>query len=94
MGLFLGMSVLTVIETVMYLSKIMWIIVSKKRREYLHEKKRKEDEKERAIEEKINHIRTTTFQALSGIAGLSAGTASVGAARNGLSLALRSLQMG
>ncbi|VDO67561.1 unnamed protein product [Heligmosomoides polygyrus] len=42
MGMFLGMSLITVIEILMYLSKVGWITLSKKRRYYMYKKKEKE----------------------------------------------------
>ncbi len=53
MGLFLGASVVTVCEIVIYLAKISWIGISKKRREYLSQKKRSEVEKEKQLAEAI-----------------------------------------
>jgi hypothetical protein len=35
MGLFLGMSLLTAIEIIIYLCKISWLFVSRKRREHM-----------------------------------------------------------
>ncbi|VDK45604.1 unnamed protein product [Cylicostephanus goldi] len=42
MGLFLGMSVITVVEILMYFSKIGWITFSSKRRLYMYRKKEHE----------------------------------------------------
>ncbi|KAK6728422.1 hypothetical protein RB195_005830 [Necator americanus] len=57
MGLFLGMSVITVIEVVMYFSKIGWITISKKRRNYMYQKKANEKEHEKQLEETVNGFR-------------------------------------
>lgn len=35
MGLFLGMSILSVIEVIIYLCKISWLFVSRKRRQHM-----------------------------------------------------------
>ncbi|PAV87245.1 hypothetical protein WR25_15114 isoform A [Diploscapter pachys] len=56
MGMFLGMSVITITELSMYFSKLLWIIISKKRREYLYKKKTKEQEHDKKIEEVVTEI--------------------------------------
>uniref|UniRef100_A0A914UT76 Uncharacterized protein n=1 Tax=Plectus sambesii TaxID=2011161 RepID=A0A914UT76_9BILA len=53
MGLFLGASVVTACEIIIYLTKISWIGISRKRREYLTQKRQKEVEKERRLSEAI-----------------------------------------
>ena len=50
------MSVITAVEAVMFLSKVSWIVVSKKRREYLAEKKRREEDKEKELERKVEEL--------------------------------------
>ncbi|CAJ0953355.1 unnamed protein product, partial [Mesorhabditis belari] len=50
MGLCFGMSVITCTEILMYLSKLFWITVSKRRRNYLYEKKQKEEEKQQTMD--------------------------------------------
>ena len=42
MGMTLGMSLISIIEIIVYFSKASWIFLSKKRREHLVEKKRYE----------------------------------------------------
>ena len=42
MGMFLGMSLITIAEALMYLTKIAWIAISRKRREYMYTKKEME----------------------------------------------------
>ncbi|ETN76404.1 hypothetical protein NECAME_11710 [Necator americanus] len=42
MGMFLGMSLITVTEISLFMSKIGWIAFSKKRRDYLYNKKKRE----------------------------------------------------
>lgn len=42
MGLFLGMSFISCAELIIYLIKITWIMISKKRRQYMVLKKEKE----------------------------------------------------
>lgn len=42
MGLFLGMSFISCAELIIYLFKITWIMISKKRRQYMVLKKEKE----------------------------------------------------
>ncbi|KJH50006.1 hypothetical protein DICVIV_03879 [Dictyocaulus viviparus] len=39
MGMFLGMSVITLVEVIMFFTKIVWITISKKRRDYMYKKK-------------------------------------------------------
>ena len=41
LGLFLGMSVLTVVELIIYLTKLAWILLSSRRRRHNAEKKRR-----------------------------------------------------
>ncbi|VDM70700.1 unnamed protein product [Strongylus vulgaris] len=53
MGLFLGMSVITVVEILMYFSKIGWITFSRKRRYYMYQKKAHEKEHEKQLEETV-----------------------------------------
>ncbi|CAB3407393.1 unnamed protein product [Caenorhabditis bovis] len=53
MGMFHGMSVITITEISLYLSKVVWIAVSKKRRDYMLRKKKIEKEKEVQIEEVV-----------------------------------------
>lgn len=43
MGLFLGMSVFSIAELSLFLTKISWLIVSKKRRDYMYKKKKNEE---------------------------------------------------
>ncbi|CAD6189854.1 unnamed protein product [Caenorhabditis auriculariae] len=54
MGMFLGMSVITITEISMYLSKIGWIAVSRRRRDYLFSKKQHEKEHEKELEEVVS----------------------------------------
>ncbi|CAJ0592574.1 unnamed protein product [Cylicocyclus nassatus] len=54
MGLFLGMSVITVVEILMYFSKIGWITFSSKRRLYMYRKKEHEKEHEKQLEETMS----------------------------------------
>uniref|UniRef100_A0A158P5Q6 Amiloride-sensitive sodium channel n=1 Tax=Angiostrongylus cantonensis TaxID=6313 RepID=A0A158P5Q6_ANGCA len=39
MGMFLGMSMITLVEVIMFFTKIVWITISKKRRDYMYRKK-------------------------------------------------------
>ncbi|VDM59727.1 unnamed protein product [Angiostrongylus costaricensis] len=39
MGMFLGMSMITLVEVIMFFVKIVWITISKKRRDYMYRKK-------------------------------------------------------
>ncbi|VDN45773.1 unnamed protein product [Gongylonema pulchrum] len=43
MGLFLGMSVLSCAEIIMYAAKMTWIVISRKRRQHLVFKKEEEE---------------------------------------------------
>lgn len=56
MGMFLGMSVITITELSLYFSKIFWIMVSKRRREYMYSKKKHEKEKEQQLEEAVKEF--------------------------------------
>ncbi|KAM3725516.1 Acid-sensing ion channel 4-A [Dirofilaria immitis] len=49
MGLFFGASVITVIELVIFLSKLAWIAFSSRRREYMFYKRQKERDRERRL---------------------------------------------
>ncbi|KHN87659.1 Acid-sensing ion channel 4 [Toxocara canis] len=49
MGMFFGASVITVIELVIYFSKMCWIVISRKRREYMARKKKNELEREQRL---------------------------------------------
>uniref|UniRef100_A0A914E7K2 Uncharacterized protein n=1 Tax=Acrobeloides nanus TaxID=290746 RepID=A0A914E7K2_9BILA len=53
MGMWLGMSILSVIEVLIYFYKSSWIFISKKRRQYMVDKKAKEVEREKYLEETI-----------------------------------------
>ncbi|TKR93991.1 hypothetical protein L596_008347 [Steinernema carpocapsae] len=53
MGMFMGMSLLSIIEVVIWLSKISWVAISKKRRHYLVDKKTQEKEREKRLEETL-----------------------------------------
>lgn len=53
MGLFMGMSVLSAIEVIIYVSKVTWILISKGRRNYLASKKQKEIEREQRLTETL-----------------------------------------
>ncbi|KAL6730003.1 hypothetical protein Aduo_001006 [Ancylostoma duodenale] len=59
MGMFLGMSLITVTELSLFISKIGWIAFSKRRRDYLFNKKKREQEREKQLEETMS-----TFSAL------------------------------
>ncbi|KAK6727285.1 hypothetical protein RB195_005158 [Necator americanus] len=54
MGMFLGMSLITVTEISLFMSKIGWIAFSKKRRDYLYNKKKREQEREKQLEETVS----------------------------------------
>lgn len=43
MGLFLGMSLISLTELVIFLTKITWIFISKQRREHMLAKKRQDE---------------------------------------------------
>ncbi|PAV57585.1 hypothetical protein WR25_03434 [Diploscapter pachys] len=53
MGLFLGMSVFSIAELSLFLTKISWLIVSKKRRDYMYKKKKNEETREKELEEAV-----------------------------------------
>ncbi|CAK5035385.1 unnamed protein product [Meloidogyne enterolobii] len=50
MGLFLGMSLVSVIELATFLWKITWIFISKKRREHMIAKKCRDEEREKHLQ--------------------------------------------
>ncbi|EPB75678.1 Amiloride-sensitive sodium channel [Ancylostoma ceylanicum] len=54
MGMFLGMSLITVTELSLFISKIGWIAFSKRRRDYLYNKKKREQEREKQLEETMS----------------------------------------
>ncbi|PAV59579.1 hypothetical protein WR25_01844 [Diploscapter pachys] len=56
MGMFLGMSLITITEISMYFSKVLWICVSRKRRDYMYWKKHKEIEKNKHIDQVVEEI--------------------------------------
>ncbi|WKX89526.1 hypothetical protein Q1695_008859 [Nippostrongylus brasiliensis] len=53
MGMFLGMSLITVAEVLMYFSKVGWLTISKKRRDYMYQKKKHEMEHAKQLEETV-----------------------------------------
>ncbi|KAK0425721.1 hypothetical protein QR680_009342 [Steinernema hermaphroditum] len=60
MGMFMGMSLLSIIEVVIWLSKISWVAISKRRRQYLVAKKSKEKERQQRLEETLQEPRSGT----------------------------------
>lgn len=54
MGLFFGASVITIIELVIFLSKLGWIAFSSRRREYMFHKRQKERDREQCLTTVIN----------------------------------------
>ncbi|KAE9419443.1 hypothetical protein Angca_000049, partial [Angiostrongylus cantonensis] len=56
MGMFLGMSMITLVEVIMFFTKIVWITISKKRRDYMYRKKMLEKEHEKRLEETMNNL--------------------------------------
>lgn len=56
MGMFLGMSVITITELSLFFSKIFWIMVSKRRRQYMYSKKTHEKEKEHQLDEAVKEF--------------------------------------
>ncbi|PIO76068.1 hypothetical protein TELCIR_01873 [Teladorsagia circumcincta] len=57
MGMFLGMSLLTLIEVLLYCSKVGWITFSKKRRDYMYRKRAQEKEHEKQLEETVTSFK-------------------------------------
>uniref|UniRef100_A0A8R1HYH0 Amiloride-sensitive sodium channel n=2 Tax=Caenorhabditis japonica TaxID=281687 RepID=A0A8R1HYH0_CAEJA len=53
MGMFMGMSVFTIIELSLFLSKIGWIAFSRKRRDYMYSKKKSEEQHEKELEDVV-----------------------------------------
>jgi hypothetical protein len=62
MGLFFGASVFTVIELIIYGSKISWIAISKKRRNYLATKKKKEHDREQRLRDAFENTVAVLFE--------------------------------
>lgn len=60
MGLFFGASVITVAELAIYISKMCWIIISRKRREYMARKKKNELEREQRLRELLENAAANT----------------------------------
>ncbi|XGW20020.1 hypothetical protein V3C99_003665 [Haemonchus contortus] len=58
MGMFLGMSLITVTEISLFISKIAWIAFSKRRRDYLFNKKKREIEEKKQLEETVSVFST------------------------------------
>ncbi|CAO4381100.1 unnamed protein product [Caenorhabditis nigoni] len=56
MGMFLGMSVITITELSLFFSKIFWIIVSRRRRQYMYSKKATEKVKEQQLDEAVKEF--------------------------------------
>ncbi|UMM12803.1 hypothetical protein L5515_001399 [Caenorhabditis briggsae] len=56
MGMFLGMSVITITELTLFFSKIFWIMVSKRRRQYMYSKKKNEKEKEQQLDDAVKEF--------------------------------------
>uniref|UniRef100_A0A914DJB1 Uncharacterized protein n=1 Tax=Acrobeloides nanus TaxID=290746 RepID=A0A914DJB1_9BILA len=63
MGMFVGMSLLSCTEVIIFLSKISWILFSKKRRNYLKQKKDQEKEREQKLEEALKNIKLEAAKA-------------------------------
>ncbi|CAI5438992.1 unnamed protein product [Caenorhabditis angaria] len=53
MGMFMGMSVFTIIEVSLFLSKIGWLAFSRKRRDYMYSKKKNEELHEKELEDVV-----------------------------------------
>ncbi|CAD5211870.1 unnamed protein product [Bursaphelenchus xylophilus] len=62
MGLFLGMSVLSVIEIIIYLVKVSWLFVSSKRRAHMATKGEKQLQRQKRIEETLDEIANSEDQ--------------------------------
>ncbi|PIO53201.1 hypothetical protein TELCIR_25474, partial [Teladorsagia circumcincta] len=58
MGMFLGMSLITVTEISLFISKIAWIAFSKRRRDYMFNKKKRETEEKKQLEETVSVFST------------------------------------
>ncbi|KAK6019663.1 Amiloride-sensitive sodium channel, partial [Ostertagia ostertagi] len=58
MGMFLGMSLITVTEISLFISKIAWIAFSKRRRDYMFNKKKREVEEKKQLEETVSVFST------------------------------------
>ncbi|KAF1770424.1 hypothetical protein GCK72_002242 [Caenorhabditis remanei] len=56
MGMFLGMSVITITELTLFFSKIFWIMFSKRRRQYMYSKKAHEKEKEQQLDDAVKEF--------------------------------------
>ncbi|KAF1770423.1 hypothetical protein GCK72_002241 [Caenorhabditis remanei] len=61
MGMFLGMSVITITEICLFFSKVFWIGFSKKRRGYMYSKKISEKTHEREVCETVEKMKVISF---------------------------------
>uniref|UniRef100_A0A915BL96 Uncharacterized protein n=1 Tax=Parascaris univalens TaxID=6257 RepID=A0A915BL96_PARUN len=61
MGLFFGASIITVAELAIYISKMCWIIISRKRREYMARKKKNEMERKHRLRELLENAAANTI---------------------------------
>lgn len=62
MGMFLGMSVITITEICLYFSKVFWIGFSKKRRDYMFSKRISEKTHEREVNETVEKMKVIGSQ--------------------------------
>ncbi|CCD63873.1 DEgenerin Like [Caenorhabditis elegans] len=70
MGMFLGMSVITITEICLFFSKMFWLGFSKKRRDYMYSKRVNEKTHEREVCETVEKMKAIASQGnLSSIAG-------------------------
>uniref|UniRef100_A0A915ERR9 Uncharacterized protein n=1 Tax=Ditylenchus dipsaci TaxID=166011 RepID=A0A915ERR9_9BILA len=53
MGLFMGMSLISLTELFIFLAKISWIFISKQRREHMLAKKREDEEREKRLQDSL-----------------------------------------
>ncbi|KAI3415566.1 hypothetical protein GPALN_005171 [Globodera pallida] len=60
MGLFLGMSLISLIEFVTYICKISWLFISKKRRDHMLAKKRRDEEREQQLQQTLEMTNSRT----------------------------------
>ncbi|PIC51414.1 hypothetical protein B9Z55_001937 [Caenorhabditis nigoni] len=74
MGMFLGMSVITITEICLYFSKVFWIAVSKKRRNYMYSKKINEKTYEKDVCETVEKMKVIASHGnLSSLASMNGG---------------------
>ncbi|CAI5439889.1 unnamed protein product [Caenorhabditis angaria] len=69
MGLFMGISVITITELILFCVKITWILASSRRRDYMSRKRRSEKERKRDLHEAVDELRSRRNSRFDGVMG-------------------------